>query len=108
MSKIDKSKLALMIDHTLLKPDATKMKIEKLCQQAVDNGFTDVCVNPCFVKLAAEKLQNTPVKVCTVIGFPLGANNTETKAYECKKALKDGAQEIDMVINIGMLKDGEP
>ncbi|HZK35039.1 MAG TPA: deoxyribose-phosphate aldolase [Bacillota bacterium] len=106
MSKIGKSKLASMIDHTYLKPQGTKKQVKDLCQQAIAHSFASVCINPCFVELAADRLRESPVKVCTVIGFPLGANNRDTKAYECKRALEDGAREIDMVINIGALKDG--
>jgi deoxyribose-phosphate aldolase len=99
--------IARMIDHTLLKPEATKQQIEELCSEAKQYGFASVCVNPSFVKLCAELLRDTSVKVCTVIGFPLGATSTETKAFETERAIKDGAREVDMVINIGMLKSGE-
>lgn len=101
-----KTEIAQMIDHTLLKAFATESQIEKLCQEAADYHFASVCVNPCHVALAARLLQGTGVKVCTVIGFPLGANTWETKAFETKDAIAKGAQEVDMVINIGALKSG--
>ncbi|MBS4174854.1 deoxyribose-phosphate aldolase [Bacillus sp. FJAT-49736] len=97
--------LAQMIDHTLLKADATKAEIQKLAEEAKEYSFASVCVNPTWVKTAAEILKDTPVKVCTVIGFPLGATTTEVKAFEAKNAIENGATEIDMVINIGALKD---
>ncbi|WP_040681347.1 deoxyribose-phosphate aldolase [Paenisporosarcina sp. TG20] len=93
-----------MIDHTLLKPQATKEQIEKLCAEAKEFTFASVCVNPTWVKTSAELLTGTPVKVCTVIGFPLGASTPETKAFETSDAINNGAGEIDMVINIGALK----
>ncbi|TDL34497.1 deoxyribose-phosphate aldolase [Jeotgalibacillus sp. S-D1] len=99
--------IAKMIDHTLLKPEATKNQIAELCQEASENGFMSVCVNPAWVKLSSDLLHETDVKVCTVIGFPLGASTTETKAFETKKAIEDGATEVDMVINIGALKSGQ-
>lgn len=101
------SDLAQMIDHTLLKPEATKEEIERLCAEAKRYGFASVCVNPSYVGLCAQVLRNTGVNVCTVIGFPLGATSSETKAFEARQAIKDGAREIDTVINIGMLKSGE-
>ena len=94
------------IDHTLLAADATKEKIEKLCKEALEYHFASVCVNSCWVKLASEILSGSDVAVCTVVGFPLGAMDTESKAYEAEKAVADGADEIDMVINIGYLKSG--
>ena len=94
------------IDHTLLRPDASQKQIEALCRQAAESGFASVCVNPCWVKLCAGLLLGTGVKVCTVIGFPLGAALTEVKALEARLAVRDGADEIDMVINIGALKSG--
>jgi deoxyribose-phosphate aldolase len=97
-------KLAKMIDHTLLKPDATQQEIAQLCFEAKKYGFASVCVNPTWVSLCAQLLQGSPVKVCTVIGFPLGATSSETKAFETETAIKQGATEIDMVINIGALK----
>lgn len=99
--------LAKMIDHTLLKPEATAEQIKKLCEEARDYGFASVCINPCQVKLAAKMLRDTDVKVCTVIGFPLGANTSEVKAYETKDAIENGAEEIDMVMNIGAMKSGD-
>jgi len=96
--------LAKMIDHTLLKPDATPDQIAQLCFEARKYGFASVCVNPSYVELCAQLLKGTPVKVCTVIGFPLGATPPEVKAYETRVALEKGATEIDMVINIGALK----
>lgn len=102
----DKS-LAGMIDHTLLKPDATADMIAQLCFEARKYHFASVCVNPTHVKLSAELLRDTDVKVCTVTGFPLGATPPEVKAFETQKAIQDGATEIDMVINIGALKAGD-
>ena len=99
--------LARLIDHTLLKPEATKGEIEKLCAEAKKFVFASVCINPCYVSLCSKLLRDTAVKVCTVIGFPLGATSTATKAFEAEHALRDGAKEIDMVINVGMLKSGE-
>ena len=99
--------IARLIDHTLLKPEATPEQIEQLCQEALTYKFASVCVNPTYVKLAAEQLQGSEVEVCTVVGFPLGANVTATKVFETQQALDDGATEIDMVINIGALKSGD-
>ena len=99
--------LAKYIDHTLLKPDATADDIDTLCAEAKDYGFASVCVNPAWVKRSAINLRGTAVKVCTVIGFPLGANTAEIKAMEARRVLRDGAREIDMVINIGALKSGQ-
>lgn len=101
------SNIAALIDHTLLKPDATAADIRRVCTEALKFGFATVCVNPCWVKLAAAELDGSPVKVCTVVGFPLGANSTETKSFETILALQQGAREIDMVINIGALRGGE-
>jgi deoxyribose-phosphate aldolase len=98
--------MSLLIDHTLLKPTATPEDISKLCQEAKQFGFATVCINPTYVKLAKEQLQGTPVKVCTVVGFPLGATTTTSKVCETLQAVVDGADEIDMVINIGLLKAG--
>lgn len=95
-----------MIDHTILKADATEQAVEKVCQEALANDFASVCINPFWVKKAAELLAGSDVKVCTVIGFPLGANMQEVKAFEAKQAIQEGAQEVDMVINIGALKSG--
>lgn len=94
------------IDHTLLKPDATPEQIRRLCTEADENGFASVCVNPAYVPLAAELLKNSAVNVCTVIGFPLGMNTTAIKAAEALKAVQDGADELDMVIQVGQLKSG--
>lgn len=96
-----------LIDHTALKPNTTKDSILKLISEAKTYDFASVCVNPCWIELAHQELKNTDVKVCTVIGFPLGANTTEVKVFETKDAIKKGAQEVDMVINIAMLKDKE-
>ena len=98
---------AAMIDHTLLKADATRDQIEKICAEAKQYVFASVCVNPTWVKYSAELLAGTDVKVCTVIGFPLGASTSAVKAFETKDAIANGAGEIDMVINIGALKNGE-
>jgi deoxyribose-phosphate aldolase len=97
-------KIASLIDHTLLKPEATRDQIVQLCEEAREYGFAAVCVNPTNVKLAAKLLKNSPVAVCTVVGFPLGATLPEVKAYETQQAINHGATEIDMVINIGALK----
>lgn len=98
--------LARMIDHTLLKPDVTPGEIDTLCSEAKKHHFASVCVNPSFVSQCSELLKGTDVKVCTVIGFPLGATTTETKRFEAEQAIENGATEIDMVINIGKLKAG--
>lgn len=95
------------IDHTLLKPTATSEEIIKLCDEAKEHEFFSVCVNSSYVKLAKKQLKKSKVKVCSVIGFPLGAMSTKAKVYEAKQALKDGADEIDMVINIGLLKSND-
>lgn len=94
-----------MIDHTLLKPEATEEMVENLCNEALQYGFAAVCVNPYFVRKCKDLLKDSDVKVATVIGFPLGANTKEVKAFETKDAINNGAQEIDMVINIGALKN---
>ncbi len=99
--------IASYIDHTLLKPDAVQEQIIKLCDEAKEYKFASVCVNPYWVSLCHNLLKESPVKVCTVIGFPLGANHTAVKVAETLKALEDGADEIDMVINIGALKSGK-
>lgn len=98
-------KLSKYIDHTNLKQDAINEEIVKLCDEAIANDFASVCVNPSFVSLAYEKLKDTDVDVCTVIGFPLGQNTTAVKAFETKDAINNGASEIDMVINVSKLKD---
>lgn len=95
------------IDHTLLKPDATASQVEQLCQEALAHQFASVCVNPCFVPLCARLLQGSAVKVCTVVGFPLGACTTVAKVFETTDAVKNGAQEIDMVINLCHVKSGD-
>ncbi|TKC18341.1 deoxyribose-phosphate aldolase [Robertmurraya kyonggiensis] len=97
--------LAKFIDHTMLKAEATKEQILTLVEEAKEYNFASVCVNPTWVKLAASELKNTSVDVCTVIGFPLGATTSEVKAFETKNAIENGATEVDMVINIGALKD---
>ncbi len=99
--------VAKYIDHTLLKPEATRDEIEKLCQEARSFNFASVCVNPTWVKECAFALHGSPVKACTVVGFPLGASVADVKAYETRRAIFDGATEIDMVINIGALKSGD-
>lgn len=96
-----------MIDHTILKPEATKDMVELLCKEAKENKFAAVCVNPSFVKYSKELLNDTNVKVATVVGFPLGANTKEVKAFETVDSINNGADEIDMVINIGALKNKE-
>jgi deoxyribose-phosphate aldolase len=98
--------MAKMIDHTNLNPTATVEDIKKLCEQAKEHEFASVCVNPIYVPLSAKLLEESSVKVCTVVGFPLGANTTETKSFETRNAIKNGAQEIDMVMNIGAFKSG--
>ncbi|HEY9898811.1 MAG TPA: deoxyribose-phosphate aldolase [Pantanalinema sp.] len=99
--------LARMIDHTLLKADATEADIDKLCAEAREHRFASVCVNPANVAQAAKLLAGSDVKVCTVVGFPLGASATEVKAFETRQAIEDGATEIDMVLNVGALKSGQ-
>jgi len=98
--------MAKMIDHTNLSPTSTVNDIKKLCEEAKEHEFASVCVNPIYVPLAAKLLEKSSVKVCTVVGFPLGANTTEVKSYETRNAIKNGAQEIDMVMNIGAFKSG--
>jgi deoxyribose-phosphate aldolase len=99
--------VARYIDHTLLKPEAARPEVERLCQEARAFGFASVCVNPTWVKECAHALYGSPVKTCTVVGFPLGATLPDVKAYETRRAVFDGATEIDMVINIGALKSGD-
>ena len=94
-------------DHTILKAEATEAQVVKICDEAVKYNFASVCVNQYYTKLVAEKLKGTDVDVCTVVGFPLGATSTESKVFETKQAVKDGATEIDMVINVSRLKDGD-
>lgn len=104
---MNKSELARYIDHTILKPDAKEGDIIKLCREALEYKFASVCVNASNVKLADSFLHGTEVKVCTVVGFPLGATTKETKAFEAAQAISNGAAEVDMVINIGALKSGK-
>ena len=99
--------IAAMIDHTLLKPDATRKNIEDLCREAAQFKFATVCVNPAWVSLCARLLQGSGVGVCSVVGFPLGATTADVKGYETRRAIFDGAREIDMVINVGALKSGD-
>jgi deoxyribose-phosphate aldolase len=99
--------VSAMIDHTLLKADATRAEIEKLCREAAEFQFATVCVNPVWVALAASRLRGTGVGVCSVVGFPLGATTADVKNFETRRAIFDGASEIDMVINVGALKSGD-
>jgi deoxyribose-phosphate aldolase len=99
--------VAALIDHTLLKPEATRRDIDRICGEAILQRFASVCVNPVFVPRVAAKLRDTPIKTCAVVGFPLGANLTATKVAEAKAAIKEGAQELDMVIHVGALKAGD-
>ncbi|MHA1339721.1 MAG: deoxyribose-phosphate aldolase [Promethearchaeota archaeon] len=103
----NEKEFAELFDHTNLKPSSSINDIKKLCNEAKEYKFGAVCINPCFVKAAIEFLKGSSVKVCTVIGFPLGVTTTETKAFEAKQAINNGADEIDMVINIGALKDND-
>ena len=102
---MDKFNFLKMVDHTILKADATKGKVDKILEFAKTNGTASVCVNPYYVKYASEYLKGSDVKVCTVIGFPLGQNTKEVKVFETKDAIENGADEIDMVINVAALKD---
>jgi len=99
--------VAGLIDHTLLRPDATRQDIERLCREAADNHFATVCVNPTWVAVCASLLRGTPVDVCAVVGFPLGATTADVKHFETRRVLFDGAREVDMVINIGALKSND-
>lgn len=99
--------ISQLIDHTLLKPDARRQDIEELCREAAQYKFATVCVNPCWVALCRQRLSGTGVAVCSVVGFPLGATTADVKAYETRRAIYDGAREIDTVINIGALKSGD-
>ena len=101
------AKIAAMIDHTNLNPCARKADIEKLCAEAKEYGFASVCVNPSYVPLASELLAGSDVKVCTVVGFPLGANTIDDKAAQAGVTVYDGAREVDMVVNLGLVKDGQ-
>ncbi len=105
---ITRSELAALIDHTLLRPDAVTDDIVRLCAEAKYYGFVAVCVNPCYVYTASKELAGSPVSVCSVIGFPLGASTPSTKALEAAEAVRNGAGELDVVINIGFLKCGLP
>lgn len=107
ISTLTAEKLAAYIDHTLLKPDATSAMADKLCDEAAENGFFSVCVNPTHVRRCAQRLEGTDVAVCTVIGFPLGANTSQVKAQEVRDAITNGAGEVDMVINVGALKSAD-
>jgi deoxyribose-phosphate aldolase len=100
--------VAGLIDHTLLKPDATRAEVERLCAEAAEHQFATVCVNPAWVALCAARLRGTPVGVCAVVGFPLGATTADVKHFETHRVLFDGAREVDMVINIGALKSNDP
>ena len=104
---MNNSELAKMIDHTILKANATQSDIEKLCEEAKEYNFASVCVNPYWVPLASDLLKNSTVKVCTVIGFPLGATSSESKASETEIAILQGADEVDMVINVGAMKNNQ-
>ena len=104
---ITKKSIAGMIDHTLLKPDASAAQIAKLCAEAREYAFASVCVNPSYVPQCAQALAGSPVKVCTVIGFPLGATTSAAKAFEAKEAVDNGAGEVDMVVNVGRIKSGD-
>lgn len=100
-------KLASYIDHTLLKPQASENDISRVCREAIEYGFFSVCINPSYVSLVSNFLKNSSVKVCSVLGFPFGANTLDVKILEAKKAIQDGANEIDMVINLGAMKSGK-
>ena len=99
--------VSALIDHTLLKPDATRQELEKLCREAAEFHFATVCVNPAWVAFCAAQLRGSPVGVCTVVGFPLGATTSDVKNYETRRVIFDGAREVDMVINVGALKSGD-
>lgn len=104
---LDAKELAAMIDHTLLKPEATISEIKQLCEEAMQYNFASVCVNPSYVATCFDLIKSSNVKVCTVIGFPLGVTTTQSKFLEAEEAIKNGAEELDMVLNIGRLKDEE-
>lgn len=99
-------KLNKYFDHTILKPEAGEADVKRICAEARQYDFASVCINPCYVSLAKKELEGTDVNVCTVIGFPLGANTTAVKCYEAKEAVANGADEVDMVLNIGKVKEG--
>jgi deoxyribose-phosphate aldolase len=107
MKTPDIQAIASMIDHTILKSDAAREQVAEYCRLAIKYGFASVCVSPCHVPLAKKELKDSGVKVCTVIGFPLGADSSDAKAFAAKTAVRDGADEIDMVLNIGAVKDGD-
>jgi deoxyribose-phosphate aldolase len=104
---MNREEVARLVDHTLLKPEATPAQVAQLCDEARRYGFASVCINPVYVRLATEKLEGSGVAVCTVVGFPLGATTTSIKVKEARQAMADGATEIDMVIHIGALKAGD-
>ncbi len=104
----ERDEIAALIDHTLLKPEATEADIRRMCRESRDYGFASVCVNPYWVPVVAKELEGSAVKVCSVVGFPLGANTTELKVLEAEAAIRAGATEIDMVINVGELIGGSP
>src|ERR1700674_5531896 len=101
------AEIAKLVDHTLLRPDATRQDVEALCREALDFEFANVCINPTWVTLAARLLRGSGVGVCAVVGFPLGATTADVKAYETRRAIFDGAREVDMVINVGALKSAD-
>lgn len=107
LTKQEQKNFSTFFDHTLLKPDARESQITQLCQEAMHYQFASVCVNPYYVPLVARLLKESQVKVCTVVGFPLGAQLTQVKSFEARRVILEGAQEVDMVINIGALKDGK-
>lgn len=104
---LETSEIARYFDHTVLRPDAGKTDVVRLCQEAREHGFAAVCVNPVWVALAAAELAGAKVATCTVAGFPLGASTTATKVFEAERAIRDGATEVDMVLSVGQLKDGD-
>jgi len=104
---MERAEVARLIDHTLLKPEATQAQIAQLCDEAVEYGFGAVCINPVYVRVAAERLAGSGVAVCNVVGFPLGATTTAAKVFEARGAVADGSQEVDMVIHVGALKAGD-
>ncbi len=104
---VTRAEVARFIDHTLLKPEATREQVDRLCAEAAEHGFYSVCVNATWVAHCARRLRGTPVKVCCVVGFPLGAMDSRSKAFEARGAIENGAAEIDMVINVGALKSGD-
>ncbi len=101
-----KELIAALIDHTILKADTSQKQVAAICEEAITHSFAAVCVNPIFIEFVSKKLKSSSVKTCTVVGFPLGANTTEIKVKETQTAIRQGAEEIDMVINIGKLKTG--